>query len=160
MVVKIDGKIGVLLPIFVVIFLQGCVSLPGTIEGDAFIEQGVMKGDVSSFSIITTESEHNHDLFSGLDKRIYVTHLDGIYFQDSNWLMLSEIEKLYLRPGSHEIKVSYQHKGMYANGCLELVTEEGVNYHINRSFHSYSVSFGLENKETGERVGNVCGFKN
>lgn len=119
-------------------------------------QRGVNLQDKSSYITITTDSEKEHDILSGLDKRVVISSLDDESLYRMGW-DFNYPDVVHVTPGIHEIGVQYNYKGTYSNGCLWVNAILSESYIVRMKAHEYSVSFWIENTKTHERVGGICG---
>ena len=103
---------------------------------------------------ITTDSEHDHTILAGLDRRIYITSLDG-----KSLFRLGATsdypEGMLLDPGRHEISIRFLHFNTFANGRLWFVAEREKSYIVRKQMENYSVRLWIEDMLTGRPVGGI-----
>ncbi|WP_046003038.1 hypothetical protein [Pseudoalteromonas rubra] len=131
-----------------IIGLSGCAS--------THIQKGVDASKESSFAVIQTETEKEHTFLTGLDQRVVIKSLNGE--------MLALPGNIYPAPdvlkvtsGVHKIEVQYRHQNSYADGCVWVDAIAGNTYLIRRKLVNYAVTFWVENTDTNEVVGGICG---
>ena len=146
-------KIRIFLVIFSTILMSSCVS----------------KGEVSAKSVvslsgtgkarITGDTERAHGMLRGFDQQVGITSLDGKSLFRMGW-DTDFPESLIITPGKHVIGVRYMYMNAYANGTIWLDAESEKSYIIRKQPHNYSVSFWVEETDTGKRVGGIFGQEN
>ena len=104
---------------------------------------------------ITGESEDKKTVWAS-DKKIFITSLDGKLFRrmglDSDFPA-----SLLIDPGKHEIGIRYIAGPLFSDAVLWLNAEPEKSYIIKKKTAGYSVSFWLEDMNTGKKVGSVFG---
>jgi hypothetical protein len=111
-----------------------------------------------NYVTISTESEKKHNVFGGLDHKVYITSLNSESLHTIGWNSAYP-EVVHVLPGLHRMVVRYSHYGKYANGCLWLDAKPTENYIVRKEVHenTNTVQFWLENIKTNEKVGGACG---
>jgi hypothetical protein len=130
-------------------FLAGCGS-------STFTQDGINSGDKGSFVTISTDSQRSDSMRRGLDQTIVITSIDGenLFFLG---MTSSFPNVLQVSPGVHQFGVQLYYLNMVSNGCLWVDSRLGENYIVKKKLYEYTVSFWVENIETHERVGGICG---
>ncbi|TMP38587.1 hypothetical protein [Pseudoalteromonas rubra] len=128
--------------------LSGCAS--------THVQKGVDVTKESSFAVIKTETEKEHTLLTGLDQRVVIKSLNGeMLALPGNISPAPDV--LNVNKGVHTIEVQYRHKNTFANGCVWVDAKAGSSYLIRRKVVDYAVTFWIENTDTNEVVGGICG---
>ncbi|MEI5640529.1 MULTISPECIES: hypothetical protein [unclassified Pseudoalteromonas] len=128
--------------------LSGCAS--------THIQKGVDVSKKSSFAVIKTETEKEHTFLTGLDQRVVIKSLNGeMLALPGNVYPAPDV--LNVASGVHKVEVQYRYKNSYANGCVWIDAKAGNSYLIRRKLVNYAVTFWVENTDTNEVVGGICG---
>jgi hypothetical protein len=136
------------LSVIFLLIISGCSSI--------HTQKGVDLNNKSSFVTISTETEKENRILSGLDKRVVITTLNGKSLFRMGWdFVYPDVVKV--TSGIQTLEVRFNHMNNFADSCLWVETKLGENYIIKRKIHDYSVMFWVENIDTGERVGGICG---
>ncbi|KNC68045.1 hypothetical protein [Pseudoalteromonas ardens] len=138
----------VLLSALCLLLVAGCSS--------THTQQGVDLTKEGSFITISTDSEKNNRILTGLDKRIVITSLNDKSLFRVGWDSHYP-DVVHVKDGVQTIEVRFNYKNSYANGCVWVDAKFGENYIIKQAMDGYSIIFWVENTQTGEKVGGICG---
>ena len=136
------------LPILLLLLASGCSSIHS--------QKGIDLNDKGSFVTISTDTEKNNRILTGLDKRVVITTLNGKSLFRMGWDFVYP-DVVHVNSGIQTIEVRFNHMSNYADSCLWVETKLGENYIVRKEIRAYSVKFWLENIDSGERVGGICG---
>jgi hypothetical protein len=136
--------------IVAVILGAGCASAPPVDQAQIHKTESRIR--------VTTDSENEHGLFSGLDKRVYITHVDDastnticFHFPDCY------AQKVFVSPGRHYLKLKFTYLNRFARTTVWFDAEEGRSYVVRRKLSGYGVQFWVEDLATGRPVGGLPG---
>ncbi len=141
-------KLKLALSIFLILFTASCSSI--------YVQNGIDLNDKNSFVTISTDTEKNHRIFKGLDKRVVITSLNGNSLIRIGW-DYHYPDVIHVNEGVQIIEVRMNHMNYYADSCLWVDAKLSENYIVRKEIENYSVAFWIANIETGERVGGICG---
>jgi len=136
------------LSVLLLLLASGCSSI--------HTQKGIDLKDKSSFVTISTDTEKNNRILSGLDKRVVITTLNGKNLFRMGWDFVYP-DVVHVNEGVQTLQVRFNHMNNYADSCLWVNSKLGENYIVKKEIRDYSVMFWIENIESGERVGGICG---
>jgi hypothetical protein len=103
---------------------------------------------------ISTDSQHEHKVFVGLDDRIYIESVDGRSTKASMFTTASAVfpETVYVLPGQHKLELLWGNGFYRANGRLTVPTESNHSYVIRQVVRDKKVFLWAEDAATGKSV--------
>lgn len=142
-----------LLLLAVVLFAGGCAS---TTRPSQAVD--TPKGAAEKRIRVTADSQRERTLFAGLDKRLYITHVDD---ESTNTACFHwpdcYAEEVLVAPGRHYLKLKFAHLGSFARTTVWFDAEEGKSYIVRKRLSGYGVQFWVEDASTGRPVGGLPG---
>jgi len=123
-----------------------------------YIPQGMDADKKSSHAVLRAEPDPNPHLFRFGNYAIVITYVDDRFLFNPFYLR-SFPEAAYLTPGPHTIHVQFYQWYSQADACMELDAVAGESYLIRAHPMGDNVQIWLENSNTGDAVGNICGFE-
>jgi hypothetical protein len=115
---------------------------------------GALKGAEEKKIQVIADSQRERTLFSGLDKRLYITEVDK---ESTNTACFHwpncYAEEVLVGPGRHYLKLKFAHLASFAHGTVWFDAEEGKSYVVRKRLSGYGVQFWVEDASTGQPVG-------
>ena len=108
--------------------------------------------------MVNADSENRHTVFSDLDRRLYITHVDDVSTNNFcfNWPDC-HAQEVRVAPGRRYLKLRYAHLNGFAVGTVWLDADAGRKYVVRKRISGYALQFWVEDATTGRTVGGIPG---
>lgn len=141
------------------LFSITCLTLYGCASPRIYTQEGLSL-ERDNPAKIACDSERNHKVLLGLNRKLYITAIDGestLTWSSTFSDVRPYAEAAYLKPGRHYLDLVFTFLNSDAHGTVWFDAEAGGSYLVRWKMSGYGVSTWVEDLNTHKVIGGVPG---